>query len=102
MRTRELAFERVAIGSIAALSRSRNCRDDSVLIDAADGVALGVRNVNTAVRGAGNTLRSRELRQFGIAAIARVAFFAGTCDMVNAPLFSIDAIDGVSFPQRQI
>src|SRR5215210_4195159 len=73
MRTIEFALQRIRFRSVAALARSQHCRDHGATqVDAPDGVALRVGDVDAAVSRPGDAFRSGELGLLGRTAVACV------------------------------
>src|SRR5262249_49199366 len=71
--------------------------DDSRLqIDAADGVVLGVGEIEAAIGCGRDALRTGELRSFRGTPVAGIAGFASARDVVNALGLAVDAVDRVA------
>ena len=93
----QLALQRIAHRAVAALTCTEHGGDHAALqVDAANGVALGVGDVDSAVAGVGNSLRAGELRHFSVAAIAGVALLArgdGEADVLYA--YAVPPVEAV-------
>src|SRR5260370_24582785 len=92
----------VGARQFAALAVARDRGDDAAFVDASDGMVLGVRDVETSVRGQSHTLGARESRLAGVAAVAGKAFFAGAGEPIQLAGFHVEAIDGVALTQGKI
>jgi hypothetical protein len=91
VRPAELILERIAHGSVAALARSEDNGNHAALqVDAANRVALGVGNVDSAVARIGDPLGAGELGLLGWTAIACVAFLARAGEMIDFSGLRID------------
>ena len=99
------AFERIAVRAVAFFARSRDQSQGRRLrgkVDRADGVALGVGQVNVALRTDADALGTGERRFFGRAAVAGESLFAGAGDVADFAGFGhVDAHDLVPLTQGQ-
>ncbi len=103
VRTREAARQGVAGRSVAALAGAGDGLDDACFqVDTADGVTLGVGDVEAAIRRIGDSFGTGEFRQPGGSAVSRVTLFARAGNVVNAMILHIDPVDSVAFPQHQV
>ena len=75
--------------------------DARVQVDAPDGVALGVCNVDAALGTDRDALGPREPGKIGAPAVAAVALLTRARDVVDRPGLHIDAIDSVAFAQGE-
>src|SRR5262249_57445936 len=97
VRPAQLALQRIAHRSVTALTRTEHRRDHAALqVNAADGVALGIRDVDPAVSRVRDSLGPGELGFFGGTAIACIALFAGAREVIDSPGVRIDAIDSIA------
>ncbi len=71
-------------------------------IDAADGMAFGIGDVNAAVLRPANSLRSIQQRQLRRTAVARPTLRSRARNMVQRLGLPIDPVNHIAFPQRQI
>src|SRR5512143_4011712 len=103
VRTREAAILRRSVRTVAALPRADNGRDHAgPEIDAADGVALGVGEIETPVGRPGDPLRPRELRRLRGSSVARIARLAGSRDVPDAPGARVDPVHRVALSQHDV
>src|SRR6266851_4383314 len=107
MRAREAAGQRVAIRAVTALAGAGDGLNDATLqINAADGVAFRIGDVEAAIGRIGDAFGPGEFRHSGRAAVARVTSLARAGDMVNALAMRvcarINAVDGVPFAEYHV
>ncbi len=103
VRPRQPAEASCAVGTVAARTVAHHGLDDpAVGVDPPNRVALGIGNIDAAVRRDGDPLRTRKLRFNGRAAVAGVPVRPGARDVVDGAPAHIDAIHRVAFAQHQV
>src|SRR5579885_2547112 len=103
VRAGELAGQRIAIRAVAALAGAHYRGDNAAReVDTADGVALGVGDVQAVVRRPGDSLGPVQLGQPGRAAVPGMALFSGSGHVLDAPGALVDAVHRVAFAQNQV
>src|SRR2546422_766258 len=103
VRTRQLAFQGIAIRTVTTLAGSEYRMDQTTFqVDLADDVILRIRYIKVALRGVHNTLGAVERCISCGAAIAAVAGFTISSHSLEPAGFRINTQDTVAFAQHQV
>ena len=102
VRPRERTLQRIWLRTIAsAASAERGCDDAGIECDIANDVVLGVGHKEPAVPVC-KSLGSCQLGEVGRPAVARIAFLAGTSQMMKRPSLRGDTVDRIALAKREI